>query len=159
MTILIIGSEGFIGSHCKDFFQLQGHDVICCDVAQKQEVNYISKSSFGNDFSILFEGRNIDICINAAGSANVAYSYQYPERDFELNVSLVISLLGAIKNHAPDCKFINLSSAAVYGNPKVLPIAEIDELRPLSPYGYHKMLSEKLLTEYSHFFGLITCSL
>ena len=159
MKILIIGSEGFIGSHCKAFFRLRGHEVICCDVEEKQEVNYISKSTVGTDFSMLFEGRNIDICINAAGSANVAYSYQYPERDFELNVSLVISLLGAIKNHASDCKFINLSSAAVYGNPQVLPIQEMDDLRPLSPYGYHKMLSEKLLSEYSHFFGLKTCSL
>ena len=83
MKILIIGSEGFIGSHCKAFFRLREHEVICCDVEEKQEVNYISKSTLGSDFSMLFEGRNIDICINAAGSANVAYSYQYPERDFE----------------------------------------------------------------------------
>ena len=159
MTILLIGSEGFIGSHCMAFFRLHGHEVMCCDVEERQEDNYISKSTLGSEYSMLFEGRKIDICINAAGSANVAYSYEFPERDFELNVALVINLLGAIKNHAPECKFINLSSAAVYGNPKTLPIREMDDLKPLSPYGYHKMLSEKLLSEYSYFFGLRTCSL
>ncbi len=159
MTIIIIGSEGFIGSHCKEYFLNQQHEVICCDVIEKTEKNYYYVNSLKNDYAILFEGRDVDCCINAAGSANVSYSYQFPEKDFELNVSLVINLLGAIKNHKPSCKFINFSSAAVYGNPYQLPINESGELKPLSPYGYHKMLSEKLLMEYHRFFGLKTCSL
>lgn len=159
MRLIIIGSKGFIGSHCRAYFESAGHEVICCDVIESDETNYYSISKLNNDFSVLFKDKPVDFCINAAGSANVAYSYQFPEKDFELNVSLVINLLGAVKNFAPTCKFVNFSSAAVYGNPSQLPIKENSELKPLSPYGYHKMLSEKLLTEYHHFFNLKTCSL
>ena len=159
MRLIVIGSKGFIGSHCKTYFESSGNEVICCDVIESEETNYYCINKLDNSFSELFKDKAIDFCINAAGSANVAYSYQFPEKDFELNVSLVINLLGAIKNFSPTCKFINFSSAAVYGNPVQLPIKENAELKPLSPYGYHKMLSEKLLTEYHHFFNLKTCSL
>jgi dTDP-glucose 4,6-dehydratase/UDP-glucose 4-epimerase len=159
MKILIIGSKGFIGSHCLDFFVSKGYTVIGCDRMELDENDYISLKSAGDNFNGLFSAHQFDYCINAAGSAHVAYSFQYPEKDFELNVSLVINLLGAIKNHAPNCKFINFSSAAVYGNPLKLPISESSPVLPLSPYGYHKLLSENLLLEYHHFFGLKTCSL
>jgi dTDP-glucose 4,6-dehydratase/UDP-glucose 4-epimerase len=56
-------------------------------------------------------------------------------------------------------KFINLSSAAVYGNPLELPTHENAPTLPLSPYGYHKLISELLMKEYSQCFGLRTLSL
>ncbi|MES2567378.1 MAG: SDR family oxidoreductase [Bacteroidota bacterium] len=159
MTILIIGSKGFVGSHCRKYYTALNHTVIGCDIFDSEENNYYKIDGIGFDFSALFKQYNFDVCINGAGSANVAYSYKFPEKDFELNVSLVINLLGAIKTNSPHCKFINFSSAAVYGNPKVLPINENSETNPLSPYGYHKMLSENLLMEYHRFFKLHTCSL
>lgn len=159
MNIVIIGSKGFIGSHCSNYFKSQGHHVIGCDVVDSNEKNYFLINSLENNFTKLFKNEQVDFCINASGSANVSYSYEYPEKDFELNVSLVINILAAIKSHCLSCKFINFSSAAVYGNPLQLPIKEDSELRPLSPYGYHKMLSEKLLLEYHRFFNLKTCSL
>ena len=159
MNILIIGANGFIGTHCVNYFSEKGNYVYGCDVQIIDQPNYISISQIQNDFKKLFEDKSFDFCINAAGSANVAYSYQHPEKDFELNVSLVINLLSAIKTFCPECKFINFSSAAVYGNPSKLPVREDSALMPLSPYGYHKLLSEKLLHEYHHFFKLKTCSL
>lgn len=159
MKIVIIGSKGFIGSHCTAHYLSKGYEVIGCDIYEVNEPNYKSFESLNNDFSSLFIDNDIDYCINAAGSANVSYSYEFPEKDFELNVSLVINILGAIKTFCPKCKFINFSSAAVYGNPTSLPIKEESELKPLSPYGYHKLLSEKLLNEYHYFFSLRTCSL
>jgi dTDP-glucose 4,6-dehydratase/UDP-glucose 4-epimerase len=157
MNILIIGSKGFIGSNCIRYFRSEGYDVIGCDIYDLKEENYVCLSS--TDLKDLFTRKKFDFCINAAGSAHVAYSFQFPEKDFELNVSLVINLLGAIKNYCPQCKFINFSSAAVYGNPSALPIAEDAPVNPLSPYGYHKSLSENLLLEYNRFFDLKTCSL
>lgn len=159
MTILIIGSKGFVGSHCQEYFSTLNHTVIGCDVVDSVEENYHRIDGISFDFATLFKKYKFEVCINAAGSANVGYSYEYPEKDFELNVFLVINLLGAIKANLPNCKFINFSSAAVYGNPKALPIREDAELGPLSPYGYHKFLSEKLLLEYHRFFKLHTCSL
>jgi UDP-glucose 4-epimerase len=159
MKILVIGSKGFIGSHCFSYFVSKGYEVTGCDVIETEEKNYISLNSKSFNLNQLFKDHQFNYCINAAGSAHVNYSFQYPEKDFELNVSLVINLLGAIKNNAPACKFINFSSAAVYGNPAVLPVEETAESKPLSPYGYHKLLSENLLFEYYRFFNLKTCSL
>ena len=46
------------------------------------------------------------------------------------------------------------SSAAVYGNPAALPVGEEVSLRPISPYGFHKVGSELLAREYADCFGL-----
>jgi UDP-glucose 4-epimerase len=159
MNFIVIGSKGFIGSHCVNYFRNQGHNVVGCDIEVLHEKDYVSFNSLKSNFNLLFKDMYFDICINAAGSANVSYSFNYPEKDFQLNVSLLIDIMAAIKANCPDCKFINFSSAAVYGNPSQLPIKENAELKPLSPYGYHKMLSEKLLAEYHRFFNLKTCSL
>jgi UDP-glucose 4-epimerase len=159
MRLLIIGCKGFIGSNCFKYFSKIGYNVLGCDTLDIVEENYKSFKSIEDDFNKLFVKQKFDVCINAAGSANVSNSFLNPELDFSLNVSLVVNLLNAIKTHNSDCKFLNISSAAVYGNPSSLPIKENSILSPLSPYGYHKMLSEHILLEYHKFFGINTCSL
>ncbi|MDX1903171.1 MAG: SDR family oxidoreductase [Thermonemataceae bacterium] len=160
MKILIIGSKGFIGQHCVNFFSEKKHDVWTADILEElQQSQYFQISGAQTDFNFIFKQENFDICINAAGSANVAFSFESPEIDFELNVSNVHKLLVAIRKYNPTCRFINFSSAAVYGNPLRLPISEDFATKPLSPYGFHKLQSEYLLTEYHKFFGLNTCSL
>ena len=159
MKILIIGSKGFIGSHCMDYFQFKRFEVFQADVNPSEEVDYYQIESQNSDFSVPFQEHQFDVCINASGSAHVGFSFENPTKDFELNVVNVQKILVAIKDYNPDCKFINFSSAAVYGNPQVLPITENSVCKPLSPYGFHKLQSELLLTEYHNFFGLNTCSL
>lgn len=158
MKILIIGSTGFIGSHCLDYFS-KSHEVFSVDTSRSRENNHYVIDAFNPDFEEIFKNNKFDICINCVGSANVAYSFEHPYNDFRLNVSIVINILTAIKQFNFACKFINFSSASVYGNPEILPINEKAMLKPLSPYGFHKLQSEILLTEYHRFFALHTCSL
>jgi UDP-glucose 4-epimerase len=159
MKILIIGSKGFIGSHCVDYFQSKGFEVFQGDVNESKESNFYKIERQNSDFSLPFKEHQFDVCINAAGSAHVGCSFENPSRDFELNVVNVQKILVAIRDLNSNCKFINFSSAAVYGNPQFLPITENSSCKPLSPYGFHKLQSELLLTEYHKFFGLNTCSL
>ena len=159
MKILIIGSRGFIGSHCVDYFQSKGFEVWQADVDESSCENFYKISRHNSDYSILFKEQQFDICINASGSAHVGFSFENPSRDFELNVVNVQKILVAIRDYNPECKFVNFSSAAVYGNPQFLPITENSSCKPLSPYGFHKLQSELLLAEYHKFFGLNTCSL
>jgi UDP-glucose 4-epimerase len=159
MKILIIGSKGFIGSHCVDFFQSKGYDVWQADVNKSSDKNFYKIERQNSDFSLVFKEHQFDVCINASGSAHVGFSFENPSKDFELNVANVQKILVAIRDYNPKCKFINFSSAAVYGNPQTLPIKENSICKPLSPYGFHKLQSELLLTEYHKFFGLNTCSL
>ncbi len=159
MKILIIGSNGFIGSHCVKYFITKGFEVFQADVTESLETNFYKIESQNSDFSLPIKEHRFDVCINASGSAHVGFSFENPSRDFELNVVNVQKILVAIRDFNSDCKLINFSSAAVYGNPQSLPITEHSSCRPLSPYGFHKLQSELLLTEYHNFFGLNTCSL
>ena len=159
MKILIIGSKGFIGSHCVDYFAVKGFEVFQADVNVSLESNYYPIEQQNSDFSLPFREHQFDVCINASGSAHVGFSFENPSKDFELNVVNVQKILVAIRDYNNNCKFINFSSAAVYGNPQILPITENSKCKPLSPYGFHKLQSELLLTEYHKFFGLNTCSL
>lgn len=160
MKLLIIGGQGFIGSHCYRYFTSLGFNVWSCGLRVCEDSNYIQLEKVNTDFNSLFNNNEkFDICINASGSSNVMFSFSNPDIDFELNVFNVNKILTALKKYSPETKFINLSSAAVYGNPDMLPIKEESKAKPLSPYGFHKLQSEYLLNEYSIFFGLKTCSL
>ena len=159
MNIVIIGPSGFIGSHCVDYFKSKRWNVWKVDVNDSRENNFYKIERQNSDFSLPFIENNFDVCINASGSANVGFSFENPSKDFELNVVNVQKILVAIRDYNPNCKFINFSSAAVYGNPQILPITEENSCKPLSPYGFHKLQSELLLTEYHNFFNLKTCSL
>jgi dTDP-glucose 4,6-dehydratase/UDP-glucose 4-epimerase len=100
-----------------------------------------------------------DICLNASGSANVQFSFENPQLDYRLNTANVYYILDAIRQYNPSCKFINLSSAAVYGNSITLPINETAELAPISPYGRHKAYSENICREFFEVFNVETVSL
>jgi UDP-glucose 4-epimerase len=161
MKILIIGSKGFIGKHCVDHFSRSGiHFVTQADISASQgSENYIQLEPKNTDFSKLFENNRFDICINASGSPGVGFSIEHTSEDFILNTINVFNILNCIKKLNPDCRFINFSSAAVYGNPKNLPIKESDETKPLSPYGFHKLQSEQTLREFYDWHQIKTISL
>lgn len=159
MKILIVGSKGFIGSHCVDYFTKE-HDVWGCDVVLDYNTpRYISINAVDSDFLEIFQQLKFDVCINCSGAANVPFSLEKPFNDFKLNTLNVFKLLEAIRLHAPECKFITMSSAAVYGNPEMLPIAEGQNRLPVSPYGFHKVMAEMICEEYSRFWGIKTCCL
>jgi UDP-glucose 4-epimerase len=160
MNVLIIGSQGFIGQNLTQHlnknpnFQLSKADIL-----PLQEPNYTQLNSQNADFSPIFKQKSYDICINCAGAANVSLSFTHPQTDFDLNVKNVASILENIRIFNPNCKFINLSSAAVYGNPNAIPVTELADFQPLSPYAFHKKMSELLCQEYAQCYGLKTCAL
>lgn len=161
MRILIIGSKGFIGAHAVDFFKAQADtEVFECDVmVDYEKVNYFLIDATNSDYQNIFQHNPFDVCINCSGAASVPDSIKNPFRDFTLNTYNVVKMLDAIRLNQPECKFINLSSAAVYGNPAELPVHEQLPLNPISPYGIHKMQAEQVCQTYSNFYNLPTCSL
>jgi UDP-glucose 4-epimerase len=158
MKILIIGSKGFIGNACMGYFSRQpGFDVYGADVvAIYDDDKYFLIDASNNDFKQIFTQHRFDWCINCAGAASVPDSFKNPVRDYLLNVHQLVLILNAIKEDCPGCKFIQLSSAAVYGNPQSLPVSEVHALSPLSPYGIHKKQAEELCNLYQQYFGLDT---
>lgn len=159
--VLVVGSKGFIGTHLYDYLRARP-DVNCwaCDVVvDYTDDHYLVIDSTNSDFNQLFENAGFDYCLNCSGAASVPDSLRHPLRDFALNTFNVAKMLEAIRHYAPACRFITLSSAAVYGNPTRLPITEDTAGRPVSPYGQHKLMAETLCQEYYQHFGIATCSL
>lgn len=160
MKVLIIGSKGFIGSHCLEYFTKKGHIVVGCDiVGLLHENNYFKLDPENPDYKTVFKEYDFDFCINCSGAANVQESFIYPNRDFCLNIHSVQRILEALREYCQECKFLNISSAAVYGNPEFLPITESHKLNPISPYGYNKLIAELLCKEYYEIFTLRTASI
>ncbi len=151
MKVLIVGASGFIGHMCVRSFS-ESADVTGID-AQPGMKDVLIDTDFSRTLAEIATG-SYDLVLNCAGSSNVSQSFHDPKRDFELNTLLVQKLLTGIKEHSPHTPFINISSAAVYGNPKALPIRETDELQPLSPYGNHKKMSEEFIRDYCSLYQL-----
>ncbi|MEP7108050.1 MAG: NAD-dependent epimerase/dehydratase family protein [Ferruginibacter sp.] len=154
MRILIIGNEGFIGSTLFKYYKKSSVLVWGADIISKTADNYFFINSASPDYDDVFQNTSFDICVNASGAANVNFSVSNPAWDFELNNVNVFRMLDAIRKFQPGCKFIHISSAAVYGNPNSLPVPEIYPAMPLSPYGFHKWQSEILCREFTTVYGI-----
>ncbi len=159
MKILIIGSKGFIGSHLCEHLASLGEIYKCDVLPSPNEINYSQLLLTNSNFEMLFQKEQYDWCINASGNGNVSKSFEDPFFDYQLNVANVFKILEAIRKYNNNCKFINFSSAAVYGNPDKLPVEEKDRTQPLSPYGYHKLISEQICQSYRSNFGVKSFSL
>ena len=163
--VLVSGAVGFLGSHIVDKFVDQGWEVIGIDKHKTAEVSrstglatYYSITLPSKRFEGLLSTVKPDLFIHAAGTASVRSSIEEPLNDYRQNAEVLFFILDAIRKQSPDTRFLFLSSAAVYGNPVELPIHESATLRPISPYGYHKLICEKIIEEYHAVFGVRVCS-
>ena len=147
MKVLIVGSQGFIGSNLVRSFKEDGNEVLGI-TSGKGISNLLSYSNDTDiDIKALSETLltfNPDVCINASGPGSVAASFENKSRDFKINVVNVYTLLDTIKSTHCKCKFVNLSSAAVYGDAVADRISESHSINPQSPYGFHKYLGENI---------------
>lgn len=155
-SVLILGCNGFIGTHLVNYFLMQSYVVSGCDLKlpSNDGFKYHQLSKDGLGLHEIFQSESFDYCINAAGNGNINLSILNPEDDFNANVQFTLLVLECIRIYSPECKFIQISSAAVYGNPEKIPVVEQDRLNPISPYGWHKLFSEMLCKEYFELYHL-----
>ena len=97
-----------------------------------------------------------DLLLQAAGSASVGSSIAEPVGDFRATAVTLVNVLDSVRRSGRKPLVVFPSSAAVYGNPASLPVAEDAPLAPISPYGFHKTACETFAREYAHCFGVST---
>lgn len=160
--VLITGVAGFIGSHIARYFSQKKQYVFGIDIRPQEELpfidRYLSLKLPSDNMSGIIRDYQPHLCIHCAGPASVDYSVKNPIIDFNASVLATLNLLDAIRQNAPMCKCIFLSSAAVYGN-SIKPLIDEDHpLNPISPYGFHKKISEDICKEFAVVYGLRTTS-
>ncbi len=159
--VLVTGAAGFIGRYTARCFHDHGWYVIGIGHGSWSEAE---RKSWGIDEWHLTDcnftglsaarGERASVIVHAAGSGSVGLSVKHPEVDFSRNTCCTAEVLGFIRQCAPKAKLIYLSSAAVYGMVEQLPIVENARLRPISPYGMHKKISEELCALYGRQYGV-----
>jgi UDP-glucose 4-epimerase len=159
--LLVTGAAGFIGSHIAQIgiergYEVHGVDLFTASAPMTAGVHDHRVVRGREDLTSLLAEIRPQICIHAAGRASVRESVADPAPDFASGPALTFALLDGLRRHAPACQTLFLSSAAVYGNPGVLPISEDAESRAISPYGFHKLQCETLCREFTAVYGMRT---
>ncbi len=96
---------------------------------------------------------NVNKIIHCAAQVSVAKSVKNPRYDAMHNVIGTINILEYARKVDVE-QFVYISSAAVYGDPKYLPVDEEHPKNPKSPYGLSKLTGEKYALLYRELYGL-----
>jgi len=160
--ILITGGAGYIGSVVVELLLKENnyHITIIDNLSEgnrkavPEGVAFYEKD-FGNRrfLNDLFKKSDFDFVIHLAASANVPDSVINPREYYYNNVTNTLTLLDVMLSFNVK-NIIFSSTAAVYGEPKYSPIDEAHPKVPVNPYGYSKLIIEKVLQDYSNAYGL-----
>jgi UDP-glucose 4-epimerase len=160
MQILITGGAGFIGSNIADYLIEKGEEVIIVDnLSSGKKENINKKAKFyqldirDQNLEKVFKENKISHVIHHAAQIDVQQSIADPIFDAENNILGTINLLEMCREYGAE-KIIYASSAAVYGEPEHLPIAEEHPVKAMSPYGITKHTVEHYLKMYAELYDL-----
>jgi UDP-glucose 4-epimerase len=167
---LVTGGAGFIGSHIVDLLVQQGIVVtVVDDFSTGRETNLARSAEKGqlsiikgdiNDVELLSMAlRDVEVVFHEAAIVSVPKSIEQPELTRKVNVQGTKSLLDACSNSRNVDRLVLASSAAVYGEARILPIKESTALSPMSPYASSKLDAEKLCEEANRQSGIETINL
>lgn len=155
MAVLVTGGAGYIGSHMVWALVDAGEDVVVLDrlstgfrwaVAPEARF-YEGDVADAALLSTIFAENAIDSIIHFAGSIIVPESVADPLSYYENNTVKSRALIAsAVAAKVP--YFVFSSTAAVYGTPDgTEPVLESAALRPESPYGSSKLMTEIMLRD------------
>ncbi|MBR8461699.1 UDP-glucose 4-epimerase GalE [Campylobacter sp. faydin G-105] len=160
MNILITGGAGYIGSHVlKALLQQGGHNISVIDNLCKgsdkaiQALKNVGNFKFINinledDLSEIFENGKFDAIIHFAAFIEVFESTVDPLKYYLNNTANVARVLKYCQKYGVN-KFIFSSTAAVYGEPDTPEVTELSPTNPINPYGFSKLMSERIIRDYS----------
>ena len=161
MAILVTGGAGYIGSHtCVELME-NGYEVIVVDnlVNSSEESLRRVEEITGKSLTFhkvdlldklalkkVFDTAAIDAVIHFAALKAVGESVEKPLMYYKNNIIGGLVLFEVMRE-AGVKDIVFSSSATVYGDPPTMPIGEDSPLDPTSPYGYNKVMIERILQD------------
>lgn len=150
MRVLVTGGAGYIGSVTTRVLLDAGHECVVLDTLERGHgaaVDYRAQLRQGSvgDRAVLDEVLpGCDAVMHLAGYIEVAESMADPEKYFRANAIEPLVMVEAMQRHGVEAMVFS-STAAVYGEPNEIPIAETAHTRPVNPYGASKLAFEEVL--------------
>jgi UDP-glucose 4-epimerase len=160
-VILVIGGTGFIGRNLLLSLHASGLKAITASrIPNHVFLNAYMPSVEAISMCDLYAAPELVLpkcsaVIWLAGGAGPGQNAQEPWLEMGETVQPVVQMAHAVIEHQPHAHFVFLSSGGtVYGNPEVCPVHENVPLRPISAYGFGKVMSEQALSLLSETVGL-----
>ena len=159
MKVLVTGSSGQLGSYLCEIL-MEGHDVHGLDILAQPHPDLRKVSSTGDirdpgDAKKSLKG--VDAVVHCAAQVSVVKSQADPMSDAETNVLGTVNMLHQ-SEAAGVSKFVYISSAAVFGNPKYIPVDEMHPTEPMNNYGASKLAGEKFALAFARTSGMVAVS-
>lgn len=158
MRILVTGGAGYIGSITTRRLLDAGHEVVVVDSLVRGHRHAVDDraefvhAEVGDAATLSGVLPGCDGVLHIAGLIEVGESAERPEAYFDANVAQPARLLEAARD-AGITTIVFSSTAAVYGEPDTIPIAEDAPTSPVNVYGATKLMFEQLLQWYEHAYG------
>jgi UDP-glucose 4-epimerase len=167
LRVLVTGGAGYIGSVVVEELLNSAAEciVVLDDLSQGHAEAVVAPARLHRgdiaDATLvghLCQSERLNAVIHLAGSSRVAESVQNPMKYYRDNVVKGLALLDAVVA-AGVRRFVFSSTAAVYGEPAAMPIAETVGTAPANAYGETKLAFERALACYQGAYGLRYASL
>ncbi|MDC7108153.1 UDP-glucose 4-epimerase GalE [Corynebacterium afermentans] len=167
MKLVVTGGAGYVGSVCAAILLEAGHEVIVVDDLATGNRYAVPKAATFvegkiqdviDDVLATDGGAPVDGVLHFAAKSLVGESMEDPAKYWHGNLDVSLALLDSMRRH--DVKSLVFSStAATYGEPDIVPIAEDAPTRPTNPYGATKLAIDYAITSYCNAYGLGATSL
>lgn len=153
MRVLVTGGAGFIGSNLVHALLSGRHEIGVIDDLSTGKMGNVHPAAWFRRLDLLDGGFadavaefGPEAVVHLAAQADVQASVADPDRDWAVNVegTRATAAAGAA---AGARRVISASSAAVYGEPRELPVKETSPKAPANPYGRSKLAAETVLAE------------
>ncbi|MBV9882086.1 MAG: UDP-glucose 4-epimerase GalE [Sphingomonadaceae bacterium] len=153
-AVLVTGGAGYIGSHAVLALLDAGWPVVVIDNLSTgfawavPEGATLAEGDIADSALVasLIGEHGIGAIMHFAGSVVVPDSVADPLRYYENNTVKSRALIAsAVKGGVRH--FIFSSTAATYGIPEKIPAAEEDRTEPINPYGWSKLMTERMLKD------------
>ena len=159
-TILVTGGAGYVGSHACLTLAEAGYKVIVYDNFSNGHERFAKFGELERG-DVRDEARLSEVMIrwkpaavmHFAALIEVGISVREPAEFYDVNVRGALAVLAAMRANNVNC-FVFSSTCATYGEPQKLPLDESHPQIPVSPYGWTKLMVERILIDYRAAYGL-----
>lgn len=164
-TVLVTGGAGYVGSHCCKAFASAGWSVVTLDNLSRGWRDAVQwgpliECDIRNESRVrsALEMYKPDLVAHFAALAYVGESTADPALYYANNTAGTLALLEAMRATGHS-RLLFSSTCASYGIPDTVPITEAHAQRPINPYGWSKMIVERMLEDYGRAYGMSAVSL